>query len=141
MTMTKKCSKCGVEKPFADFSKCKRWRDGYSYHCKNCQAQFNASWRKSEKGIASKLKSKARQRHHVRNKAVNAVDSAIRRGRLKKLDACEHCGSTLSLQGHHASYSKDMWLCVTWLCAICHKALHMQHNERMVAEKTEQVAA
>jgi hypothetical protein len=33
----KVCSKCKIERPVSEFSKCKREKDGLQYHCKYCQ--------------------------------------------------------------------------------------------------------
>ena len=40
------------------------------------------------------------------------------------LDACEYCGATGNLHGHHSSYALDMIFAVTTLCASCHMRLH-----------------
>lgn len=37
---TKKCSRCGQEKPFADFYAAKRNKDGLQSYCKECQKQL-----------------------------------------------------------------------------------------------------
>mgnify|MGYP003342197965 FL=1 len=39
-TATKKCSKCGVEKSFTDFHKCKREKSGIHSACKECIKQW-----------------------------------------------------------------------------------------------------
>jgi hypothetical protein len=39
---TKKCTKCGIEKPLTEFSKDKNRKDGRRSHCKACIAQYNA---------------------------------------------------------------------------------------------------
>lgn len=33
----KVCSKCGLEKPFAEFNKCKKSKDGFQWNCKKCK--------------------------------------------------------------------------------------------------------
>lgn len=38
-TETKKCRKCGQEKPVTEFSKCKSSPDGLQYYCKGCYRQ------------------------------------------------------------------------------------------------------
>jgi hypothetical protein len=32
----KKCAKCKIKKPFDEFHKCKRNKDGFQYYCKDC---------------------------------------------------------------------------------------------------------
>ena len=55
-----------------------------------------------------------------RAKATNAVNNAVRDGRLQKWP-CEVCGNPRSV-GHHTNY--DSPLGVTWLCQPHHKQAH-----------------
>ena len=57
--------------------------------------------------------------HH---EAALAVNSALKRGILKKPDNCTCCGKQASLDGHHNSYDKPLE--VEWLCRVCHKTAH-----------------
>lgn len=61
-------------------------------------------------------------------KTVNIyMANAVRDGRLKKLDHCEHCNAKdVPLDGHHHDYLKP--LDVTWLCKPCHGAEHKRLN-------------
>lgn len=49
MTSTKTCSKCGKEKPFSEFNKRKRSKDGYYIWCKDCAKKYQAEWYKQNK--------------------------------------------------------------------------------------------
>ena len=58
--MTKKCSKCGVEKPAIEFNKDKCHKNGLSSKCKQCWHLYSISperrkkvseWRKSDAGV------------------------------------------------------------------------------------------
>ena len=42
---TKKCSRCGVEKPLAEFYKSKKSKDGHIAQCKECKNEINRKWR------------------------------------------------------------------------------------------------
>ena len=42
---TKKCSRCGVEKPLAEFYKSKKSKDGHMAQCKECKNEINRKWR------------------------------------------------------------------------------------------------
>lgn len=44
MTGTKHCTKCGLEKPFSDFFKRSKAKDGYATWCKHCYKIYSANW-------------------------------------------------------------------------------------------------
>lgn len=67
-----------------------------------------------------------RAKHPEAYRAQNAVNNAIRDGKLKKLP-CAMCGSQENVQGHHKDYSKA--LDVVWLCAKCHHRVHATFPE------------
>ena len=56
--------------------------------------------------------------------ARKTLRDAVRCGNVPKASACEDCGATTRLHGHHADYSKP--LVVRWLCPPCHGKLHRQ---------------
>ena len=43
--ITRVCRKCGQEKPLSEFVKDKTRELGYSYTCKQCNAECNRKWR------------------------------------------------------------------------------------------------
>lgn len=49
MNNTKICSKCGRELPIECFSKCKLTKDGFQYHCKECNKQYGVKYRAEHK--------------------------------------------------------------------------------------------
>jgi hypothetical protein len=55
-------------------------------------------------------------------KAHAAVTKAIREGRLVRPPACEECGATGRIEGHHPDYALP--LVVEWLCSTCHHTRH-----------------
>jgi ribosome-binding protein aMBF1 (putative translation factor) len=63
-----------------------------------------------------------RARYPEKYRAHNAVNNAIRDGRLKRGVRCEECGKKEHLHAHHDDYSKP--LDVRWLCARCHHQGH-----------------
>lgn len=65
-------------------------------------------------------------------KAHDALSNALRDGKIKKADACFHCGSTKNIEGHHVAY--DYPLLVTWLCRSCHVKTHREMNLRQRSE-------
>jgi ribosomal protein S27AE len=53
-------------------------------------------------------------------RAQNAVNNAVRDGKLKK-EPCAICAAS-KVHAHHKDYSKPLE--VVWLCARCHHRLH-----------------
>jgi HNH endonuclease. len=47
--MYKTCTKCGAEKPHAEFSKHKRAKDGLQPYCKACDNEHNKKWREDNR--------------------------------------------------------------------------------------------
>lgn len=62
-----------------------------------------------------------RESHPEAYRAQNAVNNALRDGKLTK-GPCAICGATSHVHGHHKDYSRP--LDVTWLCAKCHHRIH-----------------
>lgn len=61
----------------------------------------------------------------VKLKARNALQQAVRSGKIVRPDACSSCGVTGSaIHGHHEDY--EFPLEVIWLCFKCHNAVHSQ---------------
>lgn len=48
----KKCNKCGETKEFSEFNKCKRFNDGYQYHCKVCANKWYSSNREHSLAVS-----------------------------------------------------------------------------------------
>jgi len=42
----KKCSKCKIEKPYSEFSKHKKKKDGYQPFCKSCNKEYKKQYQK-----------------------------------------------------------------------------------------------
>ena len=74
------------------------------------------------KAATSRAKNNYLRRNPVKRKAVNAVNNALRDGRLER-QPCETCGAIA--QAHHDDYSKP--LDVRWLCTKHHAEWH-KHN-------------
>jgi cytochrome c5 len=83
------------------------------------------AWRASAKGKAiraANAKTHARM-HPDKITARNAVNNAVRDGRLVRLDTCQRCDATgVPIEGHHENY--DQPLIVEWLCRPCHDTKH-----------------
>ena len=66
--MTKVCSKCGLEKSVAEFSKYKREKDGLHSWCKECSTKARKAYRKTKKGVITDIysnqKANSKERNH-----------------------------------------------------------------------------
>jgi len=78
----------------------------------------------TDAGKASKQKAIAKYntKNPKKYAAKNAVNNAVRDGKLTKPDTCSECGAGGRIHGHHDDYSKPLE--VRWLCPACHKAHH-----------------
>jgi ribosomal protein S27AE len=72
----------------------------------------------------------SRIREPQKYQAKNAVNNAVRDGKLTRPAACEQCGSTFALHGHHDDYSKPLE--VRWLCAACHHQYHHTPKQQLL---------
>lgn len=60
--------------------------------------------------------------HHLKAQAMAAYYPALHSGVITRPPACERCGDTGYIHGHHIDYAKP--LVVEWLCASCHAKTH-----------------
>jgi hypothetical protein len=136
---TKRCFKCGKDKPRTEFYTHRRMADGLLGKCKDCTKAYEkerrrrlvsqiVAYEKRPDRVLAKRQSNARsqRRARVRNpaqiKARKAVANALQRGKLQR-GACEVCGAT-KVQGHHEDYARPLE--VRWLCFRHHRELHGQ---------------
>lgn len=118
----KVCKECSCLKPISEFYAHKEMKDGYLNFCKACFRKRRIEKIRAydrQRGCRTSIHDlhKYRVGHPIRYKATNAVNNAIRDGRLKK-EACVICGCEESVHGHHPDYSKPLE--VIWLCPVHH---------------------
>lgn len=149
----KKCIKCGEQKLVDEFYRHPKMSDGHLSKCKTCtkrdvrenrakkadyykafdklranrpdRVAARIAYQKTDAGKAASSKAKRNYsaRNPVKRKAVNAVNNAVRDGRLAKLP-CEICGA--KAQAHHDDYGKP--LDVRWLCPKHHAEWHKEND-------------
>ena len=136
----KTCSKCKIDLQDSEFGTDKRNSSGLQSQCRMCQhicyllnritvMTRAIRWRKDNpqrsKNIQKKSRKKSDHEHPEKIKARNAVNNALRDGRLVKM-SCGVFDCFLEAEAHHEDYSKP--LDVQWLCTKHHKQLHRKAN-------------
>jgi hypothetical protein len=81
-------------------------------------------WYKNNRETALEYQRNYRDACIERCNARDALNHAIRSGKVSRPEQCEDCGNIERLDGHHDSYAEEHWLNVRWLCRGCHKRLH-----------------
>jgi Bacillus phage endonuclease len=62
----KKCTKCDETKPFDEFRKSARYKDGYYSRCKKCMQEYEAKNLDQEKKRESRTRYRENNREHIR---------------------------------------------------------------------------
>lgn len=134
----KQCFKCKEVKPLDAFYKHPNMPDGHVNKCKECNKKdvianrlikvdyyraYDAARGPRHQPGENQM---VRERFPMKYRARNAVNNAVRNGKLIK-QPCEVCGRTKDIHGHHDDYSKPLE--VRWLCPPHHKAWHLEHGE------------
>ena len=140
-TITKVCFKCGQSKTLSEFYRHPQMQDGHLGKCKECTCKdvrmnraarlayyHHYDYKRSQttKRKRQNAASLQRQRRHSpeRFKAYNAVNNAIRDGRLMR-QKCEICGAD-NAQAHHDDHNKPF--SIRWLCFKHHREVAHGHT-------------
>lgn len=94
------------------------------------QKAASRDWKKRNKERHAELARAYRARNKEKTKAQNKLNYAIRKGKVIR-GACEKCGTTDKVNGHHHDYNKPYD--VEWLCQPCHK-LHHHSGENLTED-------
>jgi len=126
-------------------ARCRKWcrenKEKYreclrKWYRKNREKKHAAAreWYRANKERASATAREYRQANPEKRKAQQAVNDAIRAGKLYK-GPCIFCGTKENVDGHHDNYSK--LLDVIWMCRKHHREFHMHKRdlEREAREK------
>jgi hypothetical protein len=119
----KECYKLKVRKNRAENVDHYRDYDRERYHADPDRKEYTRSkykdWVARNPGVTTKTTREWRARNPEKYKAQNAVNNAIRDGKLIR-KGCEVCGD--KAHAHHEDYSRP--LDVVWLCPIHHGERH-----------------
>jgi len=121
----KKCSKCGVEKKYAEFNRDKRLDDGRRSICKACEKRYRAINKVQRSQYKKKYRAENRakgsayfKKYRAENRAKTARHHNIRKARAQGVasdfteaqwaackeyfnDSCAYCGEKTTLQQEH----------------------------------------
>jgi hypothetical protein len=90
------------------------------------QLENSREWKKANPERHAELARAYRARNREKSQAQNRLNYAVRKGHMVR-GACEVCGTTEQVHGHHHDYSKPYD--VRWLCFKCHKDSHPVDDE------------
>ena len=118
-----RCYRCGIQERLV-----KHTTKKYStrYICTPCASDMARKWRSSKQGKEkiAKIAERQRTKWPEKTKARSTLNHALTAGKVTKPKQCSISGcKDTYLHAHHDDYKKP--LKVRWLCAKCHKKLHM----------------
>ncbi len=88
-------------------------RPGHARFCSlSCKAKAMPAFRAIDVPEATKIR------------ANGLINMRVRRGSIKRPEACTKCGKPGKVDGHHDDYSKPGE--VQWLCRSCHMKRHVE---------------
>ena len=130
MAETKRCTKCGQDKPQTAFPRDKKSPSGRTSRCCACNAAYLVEYHKrctppsmTPEAIAERTRA-WRAAHAGARRAHKCVEVALASGMLQR-QPCELCGAATA-DAHHPDYSKP--LAVVWLCRSCHHRVHSEES-------------
>lgn len=149
------CSSCAETKEASAFASDNRRPRGKQSQCRNCQAAAGVEYRKRNRQAIGESERRWREanpdrvratyttynranREHIAEKigawrsehpgaraAHRIVDNALKTGLLARPDACQECGRSRRVYGHH-HLGYEHPLKVQWLCMSCHRLAHQR---------------
>ena len=137
--MPKTCFKCNITKSIGSFYKHSGMRDGTLNKCIDCTKidtkknreanidKYRAYDRSRGNRQSSDYLKNYRAKYPNKRRAHNALNNAVRDGKIKRVSECSKCSSTDNVVAHHSDYLKP--LDVVWLCQACHKQWHRDNGE------------
>jgi len=123
----KTCKKCNKEKDIRLFPDTNDYKDGKSVYCHECIT----CWKKNSNYGKSIKKTQIQNKKRLHANYI--VNSAIKKGIIKRSNNCQKCGVTdCKIVGHHHNgYEEASILDVLWVCSSCHRKEHNKINYEM----------
>jgi len=128
---TKICSECKVEKPFDEFYKDSRAKDGFTYKCKVCDSRRSKTWRAAnpEKTRAAERLWRAANPEKVayqnqKHRYGHCINFEEIMKRYDKVTNCECCGVAFTNTGNNRKcidHSDDLIRGI--ICNKCNRGL------------------
>jgi hypothetical protein len=131
----KQCTVCHKDRDEADFPPKSGRPGGRANYCRACDRGWERiRYAKNRDKHRARAKEKNKINGHLiqakrdpfKRRASVAINNAVSQGRMIKPTACQGCGWTGRLHGHHEDYSKPFE--VEWLCSICHGLRHRKEG-------------
>lgn len=137
----KQCKECGKTLDIDEFYRHAMMADGHLSKCKSCVKSRVSAHRKKNverireydrnrsrlphrKEAVKKTVTAYRLRYPKRYKATNAVNNALRDGKIFR-QRCEACQAAKTV-AHHDDYNFP--LKIRWLCQPCHRKWHLENE-------------
>ena len=116
------CSSCKIVTPFLikNNKQVSSKSTTQYYQCRDCMNSRGRKYYKENKEKCRAIIYKSIAKWPERQKARNAVNHAVRTGKIIKPVACDECGTGGRIEGHHTDYTKPLE--VSWLCTGCHSS-------------------
>jgi hypothetical protein len=158
MIHSKECFKCKTVKPLTGFYKHPMMADGHLNKCKDCNKKdvrenrekkidYYRQYDKKRANIPKRVAARKEyektnegktahkkameaygKKYPYKSIAHNAVNNAVRDGKMVVPKNCESCGAIQPLHGHHDDYSKPYE--VRWICQFCHSTWHRENKAK-----------
>ncbi len=91
-----------------------------TYMCRECRLAKQKSYYQRNKKKCREIIYKSIKKHQYKQDTRVELNKAIKRGEIKRPDACSECARTdKRIEGAHIDYSNP--LNVRWLCTPCHR--------------------
>jgi hypothetical protein len=84
--------------------------------------QWQTAWANAHPDLVANYRKEWQKRNPEKRRAQNAINNALRDGKITKPENCQKCGSDGRIEAHHPDYSKPLE--VAWLCNRDHVAAH-----------------
>lgn len=102
--VTKRCTKCGEERPLADFLKHARTKDGLQWKCKSCRTAYNLAYRAANRECLAAYRASYRAANREHLMAVSAAWQKANPERFAAYQAAYRAAHLKEKAAHQRNY-------------------------------------